>query len=624
MCGISGYCGPNGDSKKLGFMAKALERRGPDDEGFYEAPGIGFGFRRLSIIDLKTGHQPISNENETVSVMLNGEIYGFKKLRDELISLGYKFKTTSDTEVILHAYEKWGEECFKNLNGMFAISIWDSKKSKLLLARDRLGKKPLYYTIHENTLWFASELKSLIQAGVIKKEIDLDSLALYFRTDYIPTPKTIFKEVFKLEPGTFMSWENGKISKNKFWDYPIEDLSNFREDEILKELKNRIDKSVSERLVSDVPLGLFLSGGLDSAVVAESAGRQNLGLQAFTLGFEDSSHDETELAKITAEKFGLKHHIEILSEEKAISIIEDAVSVLDEPLADPSILPTLLLSQFTRKHVTVSLSGDGGDELLLGYQHVPAHIWLERFNFLPINILNRLADLIAKIHSTSDYFSFGFKLQRLSRGLSIKDRYDRDLAWRGSFDRKGLKKLLRPDVVSKLDWDEPVNIMKQYAKETPEPNSWSAWSWSYLRTFLMDDVMVKVDRATMWNSLEARAPLLDYRVVSFLLNLPDKYKLGSWGGKRLFKELLKDRLPDDIINAPKHGFGVPTAKWLNSTLHKELLDLSEPEFLNKQNLFNREYILEIINEHKTGIRDKRKELWAYFMFQKWYIKWYKN
>ncbi len=623
MCGISGYAGQSGTTEKLQAMAGALRRRGPDDQGFYEEKNIGLGFRRLSIIDLSTGHQPMTNENGSVWVIFNGEIYDFQKIREELVTLGHVFKTTSDTEVIVHAYDEWKDDCFEKLNGMFAIAIWDSKKSKLLLARDRLGKKPLYWTIQNDTLWFASELKSMLSANIFEKKIDMDSLALYFRTDYIPTPKTIFENVYKLEPATILTWENRMVSKKRFWEYPIEKIDASSKEDIVRELGKRIDKAVKDRLISDVPLGLFLSGGLDSAVVAESASRQNPGLQAFTLGFEDSSYDETAGAKIVAEKFGLRHHIEMLSEEKVLGTLDEAVELLDEPLADPSILPQLLLSKFTHQNVTVALSGDGGDELLLGYQHIPAHIWTERLSFLPTQVFNRVADIVGRIPSGSGYFSFGFKAQRLSRGLSMRDKSERDIAWRGAFDKKGLKKLIHPEILNQIDLDNPMKIMTGYIEESPNKNSWSAWSWSYLRTFLMDDVLVKVDRATMWNSLEARAPLLDVSVVSYLLNIPDKYKLGTFKGKGLFKELLGGKLPSSVLESPKHGFGVPTAKWLNGSLRKKLLEVSDPQFLSDQKLFNSEYITQITKEHHIGTRDKRKELWAFLMFQLWYIKWIK-
>jgi asparagine synthase (glutamine-hydrolysing) len=620
MCGIAGYCGESRETEKLQKMTEAISRRGPDDFGYHESTGIGFGFRRLSIIDLSSGHQPMSNEDETIWVMLNGEIYDFQKIREELISLGHKFRTESDTEIIIHGYEQWREDVFKKIDGMFAIAIWDYKQSKLILARDRMGKKPLYWTVQNETLWFASELKAFINANVFEKEIDNESIYQYFRLDYIPTPKTIFKDVWKLEPATFLSYKNNTVTKTKFWSPEKVNLENLTEEEALEKLKKEIDIAVKKRLVSDVPVGLFLSGGLDSTIIAESASRQKSGLEAFTLGFEDSSYDETINARKIAKAFNLKHQVEIMKETNALEMLEEAVSVLDEPLADPSILPQLLISKFTKQDVTVCLSGDGGDELLLGYQHIKAHLLLEKFSFLNKKILNLFGRILSFIPSNSKYFSFGFVAQRLSRGIDTSDRLERDILWRGAFKSEDIDKLLNKQILEKVNINSPFQIMKEYENEYSKKRTWSGWSFSYIRTFLMDCVMVKVDRATMWYGLESRAPLLDSKVVSLILNLPDKYKLGKYKNKGLFKKILKDKVPDEILNIPKHGFGMPVSKWLNENLSKKLLEVSEESFLNKQSIFKREFILKMIDEHKKGT-DRRKELWAYLVFQLWYIKW---
>jgi asparagine synthase (glutamine-hydrolysing) len=397
-------------------------------------------------------------------------------------------------------------------------------------------------------------------------------------------------------------------------------LENLAEEEVLEKVKSEIDNAVRKRLISDVPLGLFLSGGLDSTVIAESASRQKKGLEAFTLAFEDSSYDETNNAKKIAHSFNLKHNIETLSEKKALEMLDEATNLLDEPLADPSILPQLLISKFTKQNVTVCLSGDGGDELLLGYQHIQAHLFLEKIKFVNEKILNVFSRLLSFIPSSNGYFSFGFIAQRLSRGLKIKNRLERDIAWRGAYKDEEIEKLLKKELLKDINKKSPVEIMKKYADEYDKKGSWASWSFSYLRTFLMDDVMVKVDRATMWYGLEGRAPLLDSNVVSLLLSLPLKYKLGKYRNKGLFKKILKNKVPDEIINTPKHGFGVPVAKWLNDNLSQKLLDVSDESFLIKQNIFNRDFVLNMIEDHRKGT-DRRKELWAFLMFQLWYIKW---
>ncbi len=566
-------------------MAKAIERRGPDDEGFFEAPGIGFAFRRLSIIDVEGGHQPLSNDDGTVQVMLNGEIYGFQKLRDELMSQGFRFKTKSDTEVIVRAYEKWGEKCFEKLEGMFAVAFW-----------------------------FASELKALLATGIVEREIDPVSLAAYFRSDAIPTPRSIFAGVSKLAPATGMSWKDGRIEKTwKFWNCPQDTVDVA---DPIAGLRERFDLAVKERLVSDVPLGLLLSGGLDSTAVAESASRQsNSKLKAFTIGFEDASHDETDAAALVAKSLGLEHSVEKLTAESALSMIGEATELLDEPLADAAILPQLLLARFARQQVTVALSGDGGDEFLMGYQHILAHEMTERFP----GVMKTCAGLLGTIPASGGYFSAGFKAQRFARGASMKDRMSRDLAWRGAMDGQTLSSMLVPSVLERADVGFMERELQTCAKEAGnDADGWRGWSWAYARSFLIDEVLVKVDRATMHFSLEARSPLLDRRVVEYLLVLPTKYKTGAWKGKRLLRELVKDRVPKEILDKPKHGFGVPVADWLRGPLKSQLLELTSEERLKKQGLFEAVAVKRLMDEHFAGKIDRRKELWAMVMFQLWH------
>lgn len=602
-------------------MVRALERRGPDDDGFFEASGVGLGFRRLSIIDVGGGHQPLSNETGTVQVVMNGEIYNFQELREQLTKSKKQFRTKSDTEVVVHAYEEWGDACFEKLDGMFAIAIWDVKLQRLVIARDRLGKKPLYWTEKNGTIWFASELKALLTAGVVEKRIDSVALAAYFRGDAVPTPRSMFAGVSKLSPASAMSWNDGKIEKTwKFWSCPQKAID---VDDPIGGLRERIDLAVKERLVSDVPLGLFLSGGLDSTVVAESASRQSASkLKAFTIGFDDKSHDETEAAMLVAKTLGLEHYVEKLTAESALSMIDEATELLDEPLADAAILPQLLLARFARKQVTVALSGDGGDELLMGYQHIPAHLLVEKIPYI-FRKMQNVKHLADRIPAGGGYFSAGFKLQRFARGIGIDDRMARDLAWRGAMDAETLMSILDPRVISEADLGWSERLLLEYAREAGDDvDGWRGWSWAYLRSFLMDEVLVKVDRATMWYSLEARSPLLDRRVVEYLLALPTNYKVGAWGKKRLLRELVKDRIPKEILDKPKHGFGVPVADWLRGPLKSRLLELTSADRLRDQGLFQPAGVEKLVQEHLNGNIDRRKELWAMFCFQTWHDRWF--
>ncbi|MBP6945476.1 asparagine synthase (glutamine-hydrolyzing) [Patescibacteria group bacterium] len=624
MCGIAGYVG-QGTRAELEQAARAILRRGPDDEGFYEGRGVGFAFRRLSIIDITHGHQPLSNQEETIWAMLNGEIYNFQRLREELRALGCSFTTNTDTEVIVHGYAVWGQAVFSRLEGMFAIAIWDTRTHTLCLARDRLGKKPLYYTQWTGTVWFASELKALVAADIFHKELDLTALATYFRTDAVPTPDSIWKGVRKLPPASFLVISEGNMGEiTPFWrldptSFPAVDSSK----QAIASLRTSIDAAVKDRLVADVPLGLFLSGGLDSAVVAASAVRQSSQrLRAFTIGFDDPSHDETAAAKSIAQALCLEHHVAKLSQKDALDMLDEAVECVDEPLADAAILPQLLLARFAKKYLTVALAGDGGDELLYGYQHIPLHTFAMRHPQL-WSSLGIGKKLLAHVPAGQGYFSPGFKVQRTARGLGETELWKRDVAWRGAVTASDTLSLFSPAVREGLHISVAEERLTAYEEEVSAwASPWQGWSWGYLRSFLMDEVMVKVDRATMWFGIEGRSPLLDHRVVETAFAIPDHYKLSEWRGKRLFREMLEGVIPESILKQPKHGFGVPTAAWLRGPLRDRLEAVSQPAFLLKQGLFEAKTVNRWKEEHKQGRPDRRKELWAFLMFQLWYARWH--
>lgn len=622
MCGIAGYAG-RGTRAQLEKAAMAIVRRGPDDGGFYQASGVGFAFRRLSIIDVEGGHQPMSNESQTIWVMLNGEIYNHLLLRDELSALGYAFVTRSDTEVIVHGYAAWGEGVFERIEGMFAIAIWDVKQSALFLARDRMGKKPLYYTTEGSTVWFASETKALLAAGVLSKDIHAQAVDLYFRTDAVPTPESIWQGVKKLLPGSYVRVVDGRLSSpTRFWHLSRPSRAISSSHEAVELLRTTIDQAVKDRLMADVPLGLFLSGGLDSAVIAASAMRQaKHRLKAFTIGFADRSHDETKAAAAVAHALCLDHHVAVLSDGEALGMLDEAVRCLDEPLADPAIIPQLLLARFAKQSLTVALAGDGGDELLYGYQHVPLHAFAMDHEAM-WRRGGWLSPFLASVPAGSGYFSLGFKLQRLARGLGRTDLWSRDLAWRGAVTDTETNALFTPAFRDQVKRGRAEEILRGYSDEIADwATPWQQWSWGYLRSFLMDEVMVKVDRATMWFGMEGRSPLLDRRVVEASFAIPDEYKLGEWANKRLFKELLHGIIPGPILDRPKHGFGVPTATWLRGPLKKRLQELSEPGFLREQGLFEPKTVARWIKEHEAGRPDRRKELWGFLMFQLWYGGW---
>lgn len=620
MCGIAGFAG-RGTRDILEKMTRSLEYRGPDGEGYFFDGNdlVGLGHRRLSIIDLGGGKQPIFNENKNIAVILNGEIYNFLGLRKDL-ELRHKFSTNSDTEVIAHLYEELGDGVFEKLNGMFAIAIYDMPRQRLILARDRMGKKPLYWSVSGNAIIFGSEIKALMQHPSFKKELDLESLNKYLSHDYVPTPDGIWKNVHKLEPATFLTWQNGKVVKNNFWK-PDFNISNIAFGDVLKELDSRVNDSVRSRLVSDVPLGIFLSGGIDSSAIAYYAQKNsNSPIKTFSVAFDEKSFNESSYARKVARFLGTEHFEESFRSKDLLDLVPEIAGLLDEPLADPSILPTYLLSRFTKNNVTVALGGDGGDELFAGYPTFQADKLAGFYGLLPDIAKKMLEKIIDTLPVNDSNFSLDFKLKTFIGGLEIDKKY-RHQKWLGSFGRKERSQLFRPEIWRTLENKNEYEETDRYLDEAGSAGRENAVLYEYLRTYLMDQVLVKVDRASMFNSLEVRAPFLDYHLVDFVNSLPYNFKCRGWNTKYILKKLMTDKLPREIINRPKKGFGVPIAKWLKSEL-RDLMEyyLSEEKIKNGD-LFNYKYVKEIKDDHLNDKKDNRKLLWNLMVFQMWREKW---
>lgn len=619
MCGIAGFAG-RGTRDTLEKMTRSLAYRGPDGEGYFFDGNdlVGLGHRRLSIIDLAGGRQPIFNENKNIVVILNGEIYNFSGLRKDLESR-HKFLTDSDTEVIVHLYEELGEKVFEKLNGMFAIAIYDMPRQKLILARDRIGKKPLYWSVSGNAIIFGSEVKALMQHPLFKKDLDLESLNKYLSRDYVPTPASIWKNVYKLEPATYLTWQNGKAVKNNFWK-PNFNISDITFGDALKELDSRINDSVRSRLISDVPLGIFLSGGIDSSAVAYYAQKNSQNpIKTFSIAFDEKSFDESSYARKVAKFLGTEHFEESFRSKDLLDLIPEIAGLLDEPLADPSILPTYLLSKFTKKNVTVALGGDGGDELFAGYPTFQADKLAGFYGLLPDIAKKMLEKIIDTLPVNDGNFSLDFKLKTFIGGLGIDKKY-RHQKWLGSFGHKERSQLFRPEIWRTLENNNEYEEINRYLDEAKSAGRENAVLYEYLRTYLMDQVLVKVDRASMFNSLEVRAPFLDYHLVDFVNSLPYSFKCHGWNTKYILKKLMADKLPREIISRSKKGFGVPVAKWLKSEL-RDLMEyyLSE-EKISNGDLFNYEYVKQIKDEHLVGRKDNRKLLWNLMTFQMWQEK----
>ena len=622
MCGICGVVDTSGpvDPDVLERMTGTLRHRGPDDAAYYlpepdaAGPAVGFGFRRLSIIDVEGGRQPLANEDESVWTMLNGEIYNFAELRAGLEAGGHVFRTNGDAETLVHLYEESGVDCTERLNGMFAFAVWDTRRRRLLLARDRLGKKPLYYVELDGGLLFGSELKALLAHPACPRELDRAALEHYLAFEYVPSPHAIFAGIRKLPAGHRLVWEDGRASVERYWDLSFDGVDARPDSELVDEFRERLREAVRLRLVSDVPLGAFLSGGIDSSsVVAFMCDHlPPEQVQTFSIGFTERSFDESEHARNVARHFGTQHHEEIFTPSVLLDVLPEVTAGLDEPFADPSVLPTFLLSRFARETVTVALGGDGGDELLAGYPTFPAES-VARHYPVPRDLHERVVVPLAdRLPVSTDDFSLDFKLKRFLRG-AVEPASTRHQLWLGAFtagEQRAL--LLDPPTVDPL-----AGVRELYGAQ--RTGDWVArLIYLYTKTYLPDDILAKVDRASMLTSLEVRAPFLDYTLVEFLARVPSRLKLRRFETKHLLKRAMAGRLPPGIAGRKKKGFGIPVAEWLKTDLRAPLLDALSPERLRRQGLFDSGEVERLTREHLAGRRDHRKQLWTLFVFQLWH------
>lgn len=620
MCGIAGFIG-EGNREILENITNTLRHRGPDDVGFFLEGKVGLGHRRLSIIDLNTGRQPIFSEDKSVVVVFNGEIYNFLELKKELEKKGHNFSTQTDTEVIVHLYEEVGEQVFSRLNGMFAIALYDKKQEKLILARDRLGEKPLHYAKFGQTLIFGSEIKALLQHPLVKRDLDFNSLNKYLVYEYVPSPATIFKNIYKLKPGEYLVYQKGNLAIKTYWDISFDKYEKLSEKDYLDQLDQRLAEAVKKRLISDVPLGIFLSGGIDSTTIgyyAQKSAATNI--KTFCIGFEDSSFDESAYAKLAADFLKTEHYHQVFSSKDLLDLIPHIAEMLDEPLADASIVPTYLLSKFTRQKVTVALGGDGGDELFAGYPTFQAYKLFKFYQRFPGFLRQLTSLLINRLPTSFDNISFDFRLKKFILGEQYQPEI-RNQIWLGSFLPAEVGSLLKPELKNQLqnnDLFEDINNLLKNIKSEKEENR---LIYLYLKQYLQDDILVKVDRASMFNSLEVRAPFLDHTLVDFINSIPFEYKLKGWTTKYLLKKLMADKLPKEIINRPKKGFGIPVAKWISEDLKDFVLDILAESKIKREGIFNYDYIKILLEDHLSGRKDHRKRLWALIIFEEWLNQW---
>ena len=627
MCGIYGYLSPTGtiDPTILRRMGHPLKHRGPDDEGEVildsSEVSVGLGHKRLSIIDLSpTGKQPMANEDETIWITFNGEIYNFREIRKELEGKGHKFRSHSDTEVIVHLYEELGTKCLERLNGMFAFALWDAKQKSLFLARDRTGKKPLHYCVHRGHFLFASEIKALLQHPLVSREIDLKSLNKYLAYEYVPAPNSIFKAIKKLEPGYCLLFRGGAAVTSQYWDIPMEDypISDRTEAQYIDELKELLERAVTARLeAADVPVGLFVSGGLDSGVVAAMARRAKENLQCFSIGFEEASFDESRYAQQVARSLGIKHHLKVFRAQEMLHMVERLPEILDEPLADPSILPLYLLSQFAAEHMKVVLSGDGGDELFAGYQTYQAHKLVTFYDALPGFVKESVKAFAFRLPVSHKYLSLDFKIKQFLKGVGVSSEV-RFFLWRGAFSNAERHALLRPEVRLELQNENAYEEIYRYVRKSGLTKELERILYLSMKLYLQDNNLVTVDRASMANGLEVRSPLLDRDVVDFVCRLPMEYKLNGLKTKYILKKVAEELLPRNVVYRKKKGFGVPLAKWLTGELREFMLDYLSQERIERQGIFHYPCVSQLIDEQLTMKKDNRELLWTLLVFQTWY------
>src|SRR6266852_1331819 len=623
MCGICGVAGgePARGRELVQRMCSSMLHRGPDDEGIVRAGDVTLGMRRLSIIDLAGGHQPMHNEDSTVWVVQNGEIFNYLELREQLVAAGHAFVTQSDTEVLVHGYEQWGEQMVERLNGQFAFCIVDKRSGLVFLARDRMGIKPLHYAIDGDRLVFASELKALLRDPELRRGVDPVALDEYLAYEFVPSPRSIVRGISKLRPGHTLTWSLADRSAKirQYWAPELNvdlDGKSMDLDEECARMRDVLRESVRKELISDVPLGVFLSGGIDSSAVTAMMTQLGGDVKSFSVGFAERSFDEAPYARQVARHLGTDHHELTLEPAMMLGLIPRLSTLLDEPLGDASIIPTYLLSAFTRQHVTVALGGDGGDELFAGYPTLQAHRLAGYYLRAP-GVLRRglVEPMVRRLPVSRDNLSFDFRAKRFVSGAArpVAERHRR---WMGSFAAEERTALLSADVREQLKGSGHVRLAEHDGASPADPLNQVLLM--DMRLYLENDILVKLDRASMMASLEGRVPLLNNDFVEYATQLPLNLKLRGLRSKFLLKRALRGLLPNSILNRPKKGFGIPVANWFRGPLREQMLSVLSPERIARKGFFDPAAVAALVRDHLSGRRDNRKQLWTLFVFELWH------
>jgi asparagine synthase (glutamine-hydrolysing) len=595
-------------------MNAVMQHRGPETDGIWADTerNIFLGHRRLSIIDIEGGYQPMLSADKKMAIVFNGEIYNFRELRDQLVMKGYPFQTDhSDTEVLLYAFREWGEDMPNRLNGMWAFCIYDIEKASLFISRDRFGKKPFFYALQDGCFAFASELTALIQHNSIRSNLSDGGLKKYFAYGYIPAPHTVYTNIHKLPGGHNLVYDinSGSISIKKYWEFriePVDRIPDNPESEWGEKLRDLISKAVKRRLVADVPLGVFASGGIDSSSIAAFAVNHigNERLKTFSIGFDEQSFDESRYSTEVARLLGTEHHLELMSVQTALDILPDVMNKLDEPMGDGSLLPTYLLCRETKKYVTVAVGGDGADELFAGYDPFRALKMAQFYNsMIPKPVHSAIAMMASWLPTSHSNMSLDFRLKRTLRGLSYPKEYWNPV-WLGPLSPKELNRLFGEEIPMEWLYEETI----QCWDSCKEKNIFDKILSFYTKLYLQDDILVKVDRASMMNTLEVRAPFLDIELVDFVRTIPWQYKYHKGVTKYILKRALEPVLPQSILNRSKKGFGMPVGKWMK----EGKIDIQN---LKKAENLNQSFISSYVNEHQAGKADHRAFLWNLWVLE---------
>jgi asparagine synthase (glutamine-hydrolysing) len=622
MCGITGIFDTRGgstiDRAVLQRMNDSQFHRGPDEGSMHMEPGVGFGHRRLSIIDIATGQQPLFNEDGSVVVVFNGEIYNYQQLIPELQALGHMFHTKSDTEVIVHAWESWGADCVKRFRGMFSFALWDRNQQEFFMARDRLGVKPMYYALlDDGSLLFGSELKSILAHGGLRRDIDLLAVEEYFAFGYVAEPRTIFKQARKLEPGHSLSIRRGQPVPQpvEYWDVRFTLDNPISEADAQAELVERLKESVQLRMIAEVPLGAFLSGGVDSsAVVALMAGVSMDPVNTCSIGFDDPAFNESAFAQMVAERYKTNHRLEIVKSDD-FDLVDTLARLYDEPYADSSAIPTYRVCQLARKHVTVALSGDGGDETFGGYRRYRLHMMEERMRAaLPQGVRRAIFGTLGKLYPKADWAPRVFRAKTTFEGIA-----------RGSVEaylhsvsilRAPMRHQLFSDrFKSELAGYDAAEVFARHAAKAGTHDPLALIQYLDYKTYLVGDINTKVDRASMAHSLEVREPLMDHELVEWLATLPSSHKVRGQEGKYVFKKSMEPHLPNDVLYRSKMGFSVPLARWFRGPLRQRVHDAVLGERLASTGWFDASYLRHLVQAHQSGARDYSAPLWTLLMFE---------